>query len=195
MNTQLLQLVEQAYYKNDEKAFEIGDVVKVHNVIRDGDKSRIQMFQGLVIAKKHSGARTTFTVRKISAGIGVEKIFPLHSPNVAKIEVMKRGKVRRAKLYYLRERVGKAALKVKAGAELSPADSLAVDMGETVETIKTDETSQTAETVAEVESVVTQEVKVKTTNAVSDKPNEGGVEPKDPNPSSDTQAGDLANNA
>ena len=98
--------------KTEVPQFEIGDSVVVHNKIKEGSRERIQLFDGLVIAKKNGGIAETFTVRKIAYGIGVEKTFPLHSPNVVKVDVTRRGKVRRAKLYYVRERVGKAA-KVK----------------------------------------------------------------------------------
>jgi len=90
----------------------IGDTVKVHAKIKEGNRERIQIFEGTLIARKHGGISETITVRRVSYGVGVEKTFPLHSPNIAKIEVVRRGKVRRAKLYYLRGRVGKAA-KVK----------------------------------------------------------------------------------
>ena len=92
--------------------FSVGDTVKVHVRIKEGDKSRIQVFEGTVIAKKHGGIQETFTVRRIAYGCGMERVFPLHSPVVDKVEVVHKGKVRRAKLYYLRDRVGKAA-KVK----------------------------------------------------------------------------------
>ena len=92
--------------------FNIGDTVKVHNRIKEGSRERTQIFEGTVIAKKHGGIQETFTVRRVSYGVGVEKTFPIHSPNVEKVEVVRKGKVRRAKLYYLRDRVGKAA-KVK----------------------------------------------------------------------------------
>ena len=92
--------------------FNIGDTIKVHNRIKEGSRERIQIFEGTVIAKKHGGIQETFTVRRVSYGVGVEKTFPVHSPNVEKVEVVRKGKVRRAKLYYLRERGGKAA-KVK----------------------------------------------------------------------------------
>ena len=92
--------------------FNIGDTVKVHNRIKEGSRERIQIFEGTVIAKKHGGIQETFTVRRVSYGVGVEKTFPVHSPHVEKVEVVRKGKVRRAKLYYLRDRVGKAA-KVK----------------------------------------------------------------------------------
>lgn len=98
--------------KAEIPAFGIGDTVRVHNKIKEGTRERIQMFEGTIIARKGGGISETFTVRKISYGVGVEKTFPLHSPNVDKIEIVRTAKVRRAKLYYLRDRVGKAA-KVK----------------------------------------------------------------------------------
>ncbi len=98
--------------KTEIPQFEIGDTIVVHNKIKEGNRERIQLFDGVVIAKKGGGIAETFTVRKIAYGIGVEKVFPLHSPNVVKVDVTRRGKVRRAKLYYVRERVGKQA-KVK----------------------------------------------------------------------------------
>ena len=87
----------------------IGDTVKVHLKVKEGNRERIQIFEGTVIAKKHGGIEETFTVRRISYGIGVEKVFPVHAPSIEKVEVVRHGKVRRAKLYYLRNRVGKAA--------------------------------------------------------------------------------------
>jgi large subunit ribosomal protein L19 len=98
--------------KTDVPAIEIGSTVKVHVRIKEGEKERIQIFEGTVIAKNNSGISETFTVRRLSYGVGVERVFPVHSPIVAKIELVRRGRVRRAKLYYLRDRVGKAA-KVK----------------------------------------------------------------------------------
>ena len=103
---------EQERIRTDIPEFRPGDTVRVHHRIKEGDRERVQVFEGVVIKIKRGGPRTTFTVRKISYGVGVEKIFPLHSPVIEKIEVKQRGKVRRSKLYYLRERVGKAA-KVK----------------------------------------------------------------------------------
>ncbi|MEM9407028.1 MAG: 50S ribosomal protein L19, partial [Acidobacteriota bacterium] len=100
---------EASWLRDDRPDFRAGDTVKVHVRVIEGSKERIQIFQGLVIARKGSGTRETFTVRKMSGQIGVERIFPLHSPVVDKIEVMRRGKVRRAKLYYLRKLRGKAA--------------------------------------------------------------------------------------
>ncbi|MCI5910166.1 MAG: 50S ribosomal protein L19 [Oscillospiraceae bacterium] len=107
-----LKLISESSLKKDVPVVEVGDTVKVHVLIKEGDKSRIQVFEGTVIAKKHGGINETFTVRRISYGCGVERVFPLHSPVVEKVEVIRHGKVRRAKLYYLRGRVGKAA-KVK----------------------------------------------------------------------------------
>src|SRR5262249_5057601 len=108
MRNRLLNLVEQAGAKPDVEEFRIGDQVDVHQRILEGQKERIQIFSGVVIARRGSGLRETFTVRRIVQGEGVERIFPLHSPKIAKIEVKRTGQVRRAKLYYLRERVGKA---------------------------------------------------------------------------------------
>ena len=98
--------------KTELPKFEIGDTVVVHNKIVEGSRERIQLFEGTVIDKRNGGISETFTVRRIAYGVGVEKTFPLHSPKVAKVEVIRHGKVRRAKLYYVRDRVGKAA-KVK----------------------------------------------------------------------------------
>ena len=107
-----LKMISNASLKQEVPAFSVGDTVKVHVRIKEGDKSRIQVFEGTVIAKKHGGIHETFTVRRVAYGCGMERVFPLHSPVVDKVEVIRRGKVRRAKLYYLRDRVGKAA-KVK----------------------------------------------------------------------------------
>jgi large subunit ribosomal protein L19 len=104
-----IESVEKNQLKEDVKAFRIGDTVKVHVIIREGDKERIQVYQGDVIAKKGSGISATFTVRKTSFGVGVERIFPLHSKMIKTVKVVRRGKVRRAKLYYLRKLKGKAA--------------------------------------------------------------------------------------
>ncbi|MGN0592404.1 MAG: 50S ribosomal protein L19 [Ruminococcus sp.] len=107
-----LKTISESSMKQEAPVISIGDTVKVHVKIKEGDKSRIQIFEGTVIAKKHGGISETFTVRRLSHGCGVERVFPLHSPVVEKVEVIRSGKVRRAKLYYLRDRVGKAA-KVK----------------------------------------------------------------------------------
>ena len=108
----IIKNIEAAQMKETVPSFRVGDTVKVYNKIREGSRERIQIFEGTVIKRQNGGARETFTVRKNSNGIGVEKTWPLHSPSVANIEVVRRGKVRRAKLNYLRSRVGKAA-KVK----------------------------------------------------------------------------------
>lgn len=105
----LIQAVEAEQMKESIENFNIGDTVKVHFKIIEGQTERVQVFQGIVLAKKNGGLRKTFTVRKISYGVGVERVFPLHSPRIEKIEVVRKGRVRRAKLYYLRKRVGKAA--------------------------------------------------------------------------------------
>ncbi len=104
-----LKTITEGQLKADAPVFKIGDTVKVHVKIREGERERIQVFEGTVIAKKGSGVSSTFTVRRVSYGVGVERVFPVHSPNVAKVEVVRSGKVRRSKLYYLRDRVGKAA--------------------------------------------------------------------------------------
>src|SRR5580692_5284056 len=103
-----MSLVEQASFRKEVETFEIGDTVDVHQRILEGTKERVQIFNGVVIARRGSGTRETFTVRRIVQGEGVERIFPLHTPKIAKIEVKRTGVVRRAKLYFLRDRVGKA---------------------------------------------------------------------------------------
>ena len=101
--------VESPFLRSDVPEFRAGDTVKVHVKVAEGDKERIQIFQGVVIARRGSGTRETFAVRKISSGMGVERVFPLHTPTIDRIEVVRRGRVRRAKLYYLRDLRGKAA--------------------------------------------------------------------------------------
>ena len=108
----LIKAFTNEQLKESVPQFSIGDTVRVHNKIVEGTRERIQLFEGTVIAKRNGGISETFTVRRVAYGCGVEKTFPLHSPNVAKVEVIRNGKVRRAKLFYLRDRVGKAA-KVK----------------------------------------------------------------------------------
>ena len=108
----IIKSIESEQLKENVPQFHVGDTVKVHGKIKEGNRERIQVFEGTVIKKQGGGLRTTFTVRKNSNGVGVEKTWPLHSPNVEKVEVVRKGKVRRAKLFYLRQRVGKAA-KVK----------------------------------------------------------------------------------
>jgi len=100
------------YLNAEVPSVNVGDTVRVHLKVKEGNRERVQVFEGTVIAKKHGGISETFTVRRVSYGVGVEKVFPLHSPVIEKVETVRRGKVRRAKLYYLRDRVGKRA-KVK----------------------------------------------------------------------------------
>ena len=109
MMNSVIQSVEGKQLRSDLPSFQSGDTVRVHVKIKEGDKERIQVFEGIVIARKHSGVRESITVRKTSFGVGVERIFPLHATVVDKIEVVRRGRVRRAKLYYLRSLRGKAA--------------------------------------------------------------------------------------
>ncbi len=109
---EIIAKIEEEQLKPEVAEFNVGDTVRVHNLIREGARERIQIFEGTVMQRQGHGARETFTVRKLSNGVGVEKTWPVHSPFVAKIEVIRYGKVRRAKLNYLRDRVGKAA-KVK----------------------------------------------------------------------------------
>jgi large subunit ribosomal protein L19 len=104
-----IDMLEKEHMRADLPAFKAGDTVKVHVKIKEGEKERIQVFEGTVIRKKKGNSRASFTVRKVSYGVGVERIFPLHSPLIDKIEVVQRGRVRRARLYYLRKRKGKAA--------------------------------------------------------------------------------------
>ncbi len=112
MNNDYIQKLEASQMKESVDAFSVGDTVRVHNKIKEGNRERIQIFEGTVIKRQGGSNRETFTVRKFSNGVGVEKTWPVHSPFVEKIEVVRHGKVRRAKIYYLRDRVGKAA-KVK----------------------------------------------------------------------------------
>ena len=105
----IIKAIEQEYKRENDVNFNIGDTVDVHVKIKEGNRERIQVFTGTVIKRQNAGLNETFTVRKISNGIGVERTFPVHSPKIDKVEVKRQGKVRRAKLYYLRDRVGKAA--------------------------------------------------------------------------------------
>ncbi len=108
----LIEKLDQQNMKETLPQMNVGDTVRVHVKIKEGARERIQVFEGTIIAKKHGGVEQTITVRRLSYGVGVEKVFPVHSPNIVNVETVRRGKVRRAKLYYLRDRVGKAA-KVK----------------------------------------------------------------------------------
>jgi large subunit ribosomal protein L19 len=138
MNTSLITQVEKEYLKTDLPEISAGDTVEVSTIIREGDKQRIQKFKGLVIATKGSGTRSMITVRKISFGVGVEKMFPIHSTNVAGVKIIKTGNVRKSKLYYMRKREGRRALKVREGApvvfeENAPTETpVAVEAAETI---------------------------------------------------------------
>lgn len=105
----IIQAIEKEQLKADMPKFEIGDIVKVHVKIKEGNRERIQIFEGTVIKRQNASSNETFTVRKLSFGVGVERTFPVHSPKIEKVEVTRQSKVRRAKLYYLRDRIGKAA--------------------------------------------------------------------------------------
>jgi large subunit ribosomal protein L19 len=175
MNTSLLTKVEQANSKSKLPNVAVGDTVEVSTIIREGDKQRIQKFKGLVIAIKGSGTKKMFTVRKISYGIGVEKIFPFHSPNVGAIAIIKHGNVRRSKLYYMRDRIGRLAMKVRAGEpvvvvenanaeEAMPEanEEIEVVTAEQVEAVRHPEAVEATEEVAapEAETTETAEVEV-----------------------------------
>jgi len=144
---QTIQAVEDRQLRSDIPGFQAGDTVRVHVKIKEGDKERIQAFEGVVIARKHSGVRESITVRKTSFGVGVERIFPLHASVIDRIEVVRHGRVRRAKLYYLRKLRGKAARirerdtrgerAVKAAAAVAAASSAGTESPETVETEST----------------------------------------------------------
>jgi len=120
----VLDTIEQQQLRTDLPAFNPGDTIKVHVKIKEGDKERIQVFEGVCIGIKHGGNRTTFTVRKISFGHGVERIFPMHSRSIDKVEIVRHGRVRRAKLYYIRELRGKAA-RIREVKEVKEAKSAA----------------------------------------------------------------------
>ena len=125
MNQALLEKIESEQYRKDKTNFAVGDSVRVHTKVVEGDKERIQIFSGVVIGKRGHGLNETFTVRRISYGEGVERVFPLHSPRVDRIEVERKGEVRRAKLTYLRKRLGKGATLVREREEKTVAEPAA----------------------------------------------------------------------
>jgi len=154
----IIDQIERENLRGDRYDFEVGDLVEVHYRIQEGDRERVQVFIGTVIAKKHGGARETFTVRRIVAGEGVERIFPLHSPRIVDIRVRRRGKVRRAKLYYLRERTGKAtrlkerrlkpgkeAAVVEKGPAVEEENGAAQEAGGSAQTEPTEQQQQVGE--------------------------------------------------
>lgn len=113
----IIEKIESEQFKKDVPAFRVGDTVKVHTRVIEGDKERVQVYSGIVIGRKGTGLNSAFTVRRVSYGEGVERVFPLHSPRIAKIEIERKGDVRRAKLNYLRDRKGKSATTVKERAQ------------------------------------------------------------------------------
>ena len=123
MRNELFDVIESGNHREEPLQFEIGDTVDVHCRIQEGNKERIQVFSGVVIARKGGGISETFTVRRIVAGEGVERIFPVHTPKIAKLEVKRHGRVRRAKLYYLRDRVGKATRLAERRAKKGEAET------------------------------------------------------------------------
>jgi large subunit ribosomal protein L19 len=142
MKTEIIQEIETKNLSKTAK-FDVGDTISVNLIVREGDKKRNQLFTGIVIAIKNSGIRKTFTIRKISAGIGVEKIIPLNSPNIEGIKLLRKGSVRKSKLYYMRKRIGKKALKVNEGimnVEPESKEELPVVEETKVETVETEET-------------------------------------------------------
>jgi len=149
----LVDLIEKSGEKESVTPFNVGDTVKVHFKIVEGNKERIQVFEGLVIARKGGSSRETFTVRKISFGVGVERIFPVHSPRIEKIEVIRQGDVRRAKLYYIRDLSGKAATRVKEK-----------------KTIAVDKQGKTGKTAAKKAAVAKREEKKAVAKAAAAKP-------------------------
>jgi large subunit ribosomal protein L19 len=120
MNNRILSQIESEQFRK-HPPFKVGDSVRVHTRIREGEKERIQIFSGIVIARKGAGLNQTFTVRRIASGVGVERVFPMHTPFIEKIEIERAGNVRRAKLYYLRQRVGKQAMRVAEAEEAQTA--------------------------------------------------------------------------
>ncbi len=113
MSEQLVKKATHTFIRDDIASFNVGDRIVVHFKIVEGTTERIQLYEGIVISKRGAGVSASFTVRKISSGVGVERIFPAHSPRIEKIQVLRQGKVRRAKLYYIRKRIGKASMKIK----------------------------------------------------------------------------------
>lgn len=155
----VMQSIAQEYTKKDIPAFNVGDTVKVHIKIKEGSRERIQIFEGFVLKKQNGGISETFTVRRIASGVGVEKTFPVHSPLVEKIEVVRKGDVRRAKLHYMRERTGKSA-KIKAkeySEEQLAAVAEAKAAAEAAAAAKAEEEAQAA--AAEAEAPAEEEAK------------------------------------
>ena len=158
----IIKSIEHEQLKSKVPNIKVGDTIKVHQRIKEGNRQRIQVFEGIVIKKQNGGLNETFTVRRISYGVGVEKTFLLHSPLVEKVELVRVGKARRAKLYYLREKLGKSAkTKEDVGANLNREDIIIKEeVPEVSEEVKAEETKAETETVSEkVEETVAEEVK------------------------------------
>ena len=158
----IIKSIEHEQLKSKVPNIKVGDTIRVHQRIKEGNRQRIQVFEGIVIKKQNGGLNETFTVRRISYGVGVEKTFLLHSPLVEKVELVRVGKARRAKLYYLREKLGKSAkTKEDVGANLNREDIIIKEeVPETSEEVKTEEAKVENETVSEkVEEAVAEEVK------------------------------------
>ena len=162
MNT--LDALDAATLRRDLPSFRPGDELKIHVRVIEGNKSRIQVFQGLVIRRRGSGVRESFTIRKISYGVGVERTFPVHTPVIEKIEVVRRGDVRRAKLYYLRELRGKASkIRERRGGNFGPSETIVFETGEAE--VLTEEVLAPVEVVEAVEAVQSAEAAQVSTTA------------------------------
>lgn len=151
MNTQIKKKVESKFVK-DRPDIRVGDVVRLHMRISEGDKSRIQYFEGIVISLKGAGLNKMITVRKISNGIGVERIVPLHAPNLEGVDILKRGKVRRSKLYYIRDRVGKAATRIKNLKEFVAPRKTDEDVEDNSSTVAHEVQGESAEPVTDTQT-------------------------------------------
>ena len=167
MNT--LDALDAATLRRDLPSFRPGDELKIHVRVIEGNKSRIQVFQGLVIRRRGSGVRESFTIRKISYGVGVERTFPVHTPVIEKIEVVRRGDVRRAKLYYLRELRGKASkIRERRGGNFGPSETIVFETGEAE--VLTEEVLAPVEVVEALEAVQSAEAaQVSTTDTEKEK--------------------------
>ncbi len=176
----VIKSIEHEQLKSKVPDIKVGDTIRVHQRIKEGNRERIQVFEGIVIKKQNGGLNETFTVRRVAYGVGVEKTFLIHSPLVEKVELVRVGKVRRAKLYYLRDRVGKAAkTKENVGADLKREDVVVKEEMPVEETkTKSEETTTTeakteaTETVEEVKEVVEKAEEAKTEEKVEDKKEE-----------------------
>ena len=174
----IIKSIEHEQLKNKVPNIEIGDTVRVHQRIKEGNRERIQVFEGIVIKKQNGGLNETFTVRRVAYGVGVEKTFLLHSPLVEKVELVRVGKVRRAKLYYLRDRIGKAAkTKENIGANLNREDITVKEEMPPVETATAEEVEAVEETAAKTEETV--EVKEEKTEKAEVPKAEKSVEAKE----------------